>query len=65
MWVTLGGPPDKPSVLFEYDPSRSQEVPLRLFDGFSGYLQTDGYAGYDAVCRKQGLTRLGCMDHYL
>jgi len=63
MWVTLGGPPDKPSVLFEYDPSRSQEVPLRLFDGFSGYLQTDGYAGYDAACRKQGLTRLGCMDH--
>ena len=63
MWITLGGPPGKPSVLFEYDPSRSQEVPLRLFDGFSGYLQTDGYAGYDAVCRKQGLTRLGCMDH--
>ncbi len=63
MWVTLGGPPEKPAVLFEYDPSRSQEVPMRLLDGFSGYLQTDGYAGYDAACRKQGLTRLGCMDH--
>ncbi len=63
MWVTLGGPPDKPAILFEYDPSRSQEVPLRLLDGFSGYLQTDGYAGYDAVCKKQNLIRLGCMDH--
>ncbi len=63
MWVTLGGPPDKPAILFEYDPSRSQEVPLRLLDGFSGYLQTDGYAGYDAVCKKQHLIRLGCMDH--
>jgi transposase len=63
MWVTLGGPPDKPAILFDYDPSRGQEVPLRLFDGFSGYLQTDGYAGYDAVCEKQQLTRLGCMDH--
>jgi len=63
MWVTLGGPPDKPATLFAYDPSRSQQVPLRLLEGFSGYLQTDGYAGYDAVCQKQGLTRLGCMDH--
>ncbi len=63
MWVTLGGPPDQPATLFEYDPSRSKEVPLRLLEGFSGYLQTDGYAGYDAVCKAQGITHLGCMDH--
>lgn len=63
MWVSLGGPPDKPAILFEYDPSRSQDVPLRLLDGFEGYLQADGYAGYDAVCEKQNLIRLGCMDH--
>ncbi|WP_419642582.1 IS66 family transposase, partial [Thiolapillus sp.] len=46
MWVIRGGPPDRPAVLFEYDPSRSEEVPLRLLDGFKGTLQTDGYAGY-------------------
>jgi transposase len=63
MWVTRGGPPNRPSILFEYDPSRSQEVPLRLLDGFSGYLQTDGYAGYDAACARYHLVRLGCMDH--
>jgi transposase len=63
MWVTLGGPPNEKSVLFEYDPSRSQEVPLRLLDGFSGFLQTDGYASYNAVCRKNGITQLGCWDH--
>jgi len=63
MWVTLGGPPDKQSVLFEYDPSRSQAVPLRLLDGFSGYLQTDGYAGYSAACRENDITQLGCWDH--
>jgi hypothetical protein len=33
-------------VLFEYDPSRGEEVPVRLLDGFHGYLQTDGYASY-------------------
>lgn len=63
MWVTLGGPPGQPGVLFEYDPSRSQEVPLRLLDGFHGYLQTDGYAGYNAVCLINHITQLGCWDH--
>lgn len=63
MWVTLGGPPGEKSILFEYDPSRSQEVPMRLLDGYSGYLQTDGYAGYNAVCQKNSITQLGCWDH--
>jgi len=63
MWVTLGGPPGEKSILFEYDPSRSGEVPLRLLDGFTGYLQTDGYTGYNAVCAKNGNTQLGCWDH--
>lgn len=64
MWVTLGGPPGKQSVLFHYNPSRAQEVPIELLDGFeNGYLQTDGYAGYNEVCRQNNLTHLGCMDH--
>lgn len=63
MWVTLGGPPSEQSILFEYDPSRSGEVPLRLLDGYTGYLQTDGYSGYNAVCNKNGNIQLGCWDH--
>jgi transposase len=63
MWVTLGGPPGQPSVLFEYDPSRSEDVPMRLIEGFSGYLQTDGYAGYNAVCAANHITQVGCWDH--
>jgi transposase len=63
MWVTRGGPPGEQSILFEYDPSRSGEVPMRLLDGFTGYLQTDGYSGYNAVCQKNGCTQLGCWDH--
>ena len=34
-----------------------------LFEGFSGYLQTDGYASYAAVCKQEGITQLGCFDH--
>ena len=63
MWVTRGGPPDQPSVLFEYDPSRSGSVAMRLLDDFKGVLQADGYAGYGQICRENGITRIGCCDH--
>ena len=63
MWLIRGGPPDQPVVLFHYDASRSEEVPLRLLDGFEGVLQTDGYAGYNKVCRDHPITRIGCWDH--
>ena len=53
LWVQRGGPPEAstlwaawPIILFDYDPSRSQEVPLRLLEDFQGILQTDGYAAY-------------------
>jgi transposase len=63
MWVTRGGPPGQPSVLFEYDPSRAGKVPVRLLDDFKGVLQADGYSGYGKVCRNNGITRIGCWDH--
>lgn len=63
MWVIRGGPPDKPSVLFAYDPSRSGSVPVRLLDDFSGILQADGYSGYGPICNSNGITRIGCWDH--
>ena len=63
MWVTRGGPPGQPCVLFEYDPSRAGLIPERLLHGFSGTLQADGYAGYNLVCKNQNLNRIGCWDH--
>ncbi len=63
MWVTRGGSPGKPSVLFEYDPSRAGKVPVRLLDDFNGILQADGYSGYGKVCRDNNITRIGCWDH--
>jgi transposase len=63
MWVIRGGPPDKQSVLFEYDPSRAGAVAERLLDGFGGVLQADGYSGYSKVCQSAGITRIGCFDH--
>ena len=38
-------------------------MPLRLLDGFRGYLQTDGYDGYNAAVVSNGLMHMGCMAH--
>jgi len=50
-------------VLYDYDASRSAEVPKRLFAGFRGFLQTDGYEGYAAIGREPGITHVGCWAH--
>ena len=63
MWVQRGGPPDKPIVLFNYDPSRSHAVPDRLLESYSGALMSDGYAAYQQVAAKNKLTHLCCWAH--
>jgi len=63
IWVQRGGPPDRRVVLYDYDPGRGAGVPKRLLEGFKGYLQTDGYDGYNAVVAANGLIHVGCMAH--
>jgi transposase len=63
VWVQRGGPTEHPLVLYEYDPSRSAEVPKRLFEGYQGVLQTDGYEGYGAIGREPGIVHVGCWAH--
>ena len=36
-------------------------MPKRLLEGFKGYLQTDGYDGYNAVVALNYLTPVGCL----
>ncbi len=61
LWVQHA--PDLGIVIYEYDPSRSAEVPKRLFAGFEGYMQTDGYEGYGAQGKEPGVTHVGCWGH--
>jgi hypothetical protein len=63
LWLQRGGPPDEPVTLFDYDPTRNQTVPRALLEGFAGYLQTDGYSGYNGVVAAGELKQLGCMAH--
>jgi len=63
LWLQKGGPPDLPVVLYDYDPGRGAGVPMQLLEDFKGYLQTDGYAGYNAVVASNNLIHVGCMAH--
>ncbi len=63
LWLQRGGPPEQPIILYDYDPGRGASVPLRLLEGFRGYLQTDGYDGYNAVVASNHLMHVGCMAH--
>ena len=63
LWVLRGGEPEHPLIYYEYDPSRSGEVPKRLLRGFEGFLQTDGYEGYRAIGSEPGVVHVGCWVH--
>lgn len=50
MWAFTGfGPSGSKIVLYELGPSRSHTVPLRVLDGFTGFLHTDGYVAYETL----------------
>jgi transposase len=53
----------KKFALFDYQPGRGREGPDEILKNFKGYLQTDGYAAYEAYDKKAGITLLHCMAH--
>ena len=63
LWLQRGGPPAHPVVLYHYDPGRGAGVAKRLLEGFRGYLQTDGYDGYNTAVATHHLIHVGCMAH--
>ena len=50
-------------VLFRYHPTRAGSVAAEILSDFKGYLQTDGYSGYEALGEREGLRHLGCLAH--
>ncbi len=63
LWLFRGGNPQRPTVVFVYDPSRSGSVPKTFLGDFKGYIQTDGYTGYQAIGESEGVIHVGCMAH--
>lgn len=63
MWVYTNHRPDKKVVLFDYQQTREDRWPKQMLKDFKGYLQTDGYKGYDWVDEHPDITHLGCFSH--
>lgn len=63
-YIWLGVGMDRyPVVYMKYADNRSATVPTEIFTGFSGYIQTDGYRGYNEVVKQESMTHLGCWAH--
>jgi transposase len=52
-----------PAVWFAYTPDRKGEHPKAHLSAFTGTLQADGYAGYDAVYEDGRVREVACMAH--
>jgi transposase len=63
MWVFRGGPPGKVIILYRYHPSRSGKVVDKFLGDYRGYVQTDGYSGYDYLDKRSGIVHVGCWSH--
>ncbi len=63
LWALRGGEAEHPLLYYEYAPTRGGEVAKRLLEGFEGYLQTDGYKGYDGFNESCGIVHVGCFAH--
>lgn len=69
MWVYCTGtdsPPAKPDethppniVLYDYQPSRAGQCAVDYLEGYRGYLQVDGYGGYEQTDAQL----VGCFAH--
>jgi len=60
MWLYRSGRYGPPIVLFDYQQTREGEHPRRFLTGYRGYLQADGYAGYEGL---PGVVLSGCFAH--
>lgn len=63
MWAAVGFQDGKPIHRFAYHANRSGTFADELVKGFTGYLQTDGYSGYDHLEGRKGLVHVGCFAH--
>lgn len=60
MWLYMSNIGSKPVILYDYQSTRSSSCPKNFLGDFKGFLQTDGYSGYNSVSEA---TRLYCLAH--
>jgi transposase len=63
MWIFRKGDPEKSALIYQYHPTRSGDVAAAFLRGYAGYVQTDGYSGYDFLDSEQDIEHIGCWAH--
>jgi transposase len=63
MWLFIGGPASARSFVYQYHPTRSQEVAFKFFEDFTGYLHADCYDAYINLDKLERIQHVACMAH--
>jgi transposase len=57
------GSTSPPAAFYRYSPDRKGERPREHLKNYTGFLHADGYAGYEQLYSKTGVTEVACMAH--
>lgn len=63
MWLFAGGPPEKRSFVYQYEPGRTQDTAFHFFEDFHGYLHADCYCAYVNLDKSVHITHAACIAH--
>ena len=62
VWVYWGDD-DHPYVVYDFTTSRHRDGPVAFLKDFRGYLQADGYGGYDGIYKSRWAVEVACFAH--
>ncbi|WP_315785417.1 IS66 family transposase [Bradyrhizobium sp. SZCCHNPS1003] len=55
--------PEPPAAIYLFAPDRKAERPVAHLAAFKGILHVDGYAGFEQLADKEGITLAACWSH--
>jgi hypothetical protein len=60
LWAYVG---ERREVVYDFTLTRERDGPLRFLGDWKGYLQVDGYSGYDELFGRGDVIEVGCWAH--
>ena len=63
MFTMRGGPPDKTTILYQYNADNHKAFLQQWFEGYKGYLQVDGQNIFDVFEDNKDIILLYCNSH--
>jgi len=63
IWLYKTGIDSKGIAIYDYQPSRSGKHADDYLQDFSGFLQVDGYCGYDKLSKRPDVNIVSCWTH--